>query len=222
MTTPNLKLRTLGHASIALCRDGEAPLLLTDPWLVGSVYWRSWWLQHYPDEAELDWLTGSANIYLTHEHPDHFHMPSIRRLGPAPQYLCPDFAETGFVDHLRERGFRAEVMAPLRWRPLGDGVSILSLPLWNDDSLLLTDTPHALILNLNDAKPVPPLLSALRRLADRLAKPRIVLASYSPASVINSFSDKNGPILLRKPEHYAAYSCRLCERLGADVYLPFA
>ena len=53
-------LNTLGHASIALYRDGEAPLLLTDPWLIGSVYWRSWWLQNYPDEAELDWLAGSG------------------------------------------------------------------------------------------------------------------------------------------------------------------
>jgi hypothetical protein len=222
MTTPNLKLRTLGHATIALYREGEAPLLLTDPWLVGSVYWRSWWLQHYPDEPELAWLAGTANVYLTHEHPDHFHMPSIRRLGPAPLYLCPDFAETGFVDYLRERGYHAEVVPPLAWRSLGEGVSILSLPLWNDDSLLLIDTPHALIVNLNDAKPAPPVVTALRRLADRLAKPRIVLASYSPASVINSFSDKDGPILLRKPKHYAAYSCRLCERLGADIYLPFA
>ena len=35
-------LRTLGHACLALYRGGERPLLLTDPWLVGSVYWRSW------------------------------------------------------------------------------------------------------------------------------------------------------------------------------------
>jgi hypothetical protein len=222
MTTRKWTLRTLGHASIALYREGERPLLLTDPWLVGSVYWCSWWLQHYPDAAELDWLAGAANVYLTHEHHDHFHMPSIRRLGPGPLYLCPALAETGFAGYLRERGYRAEVMPPLQWRPLGDGVSILSLPLWNDDSVLLIDTPEALILNLNDAKPLPPVVRALRRLADRIAKPRIVLASYSPASLVNSFSDAGGAISLRAPEHYVAYLCGLCERLGADIYLPFA
>ena len=77
-----LTLRTLGHACLALYRDGERPLLLTDPWLVGSVYWRSWWLQNYPSDAELDWLAKAGFVYVTHEHPDHFHMPSIRRLGP--------------------------------------------------------------------------------------------------------------------------------------------
>jgi hypothetical protein len=218
----NLKLRTLGHASIALYRDGESPLLLTDPWLVGSVYWRSWWLQHYPAAEEIDWLAGAANVYVTHEHPDHFHMPSIRRLGTGPAYLFPALAERGFVDYLAERGHRTEIVAPRRWRRLGDGVAILSLPLWNDDSVLLIDTPQALILNLNDAKPVPPVLHAIRRLADRIGKPRVLLASYSPASIVNSFLDAGDIVRLRSAEHYVGYLCRLCETLGADIYLPFA
>ena len=56
----NLKLRTMGHATLALYRGDASPLLLTDPWLIGSVYWRSWWLQNYPSEAELDWLAARA------------------------------------------------------------------------------------------------------------------------------------------------------------------
>jgi hypothetical protein len=222
MTAGSYQLKTLGHASIALYRAGEAPLLLTDPWLVGSVYWRSWWLQHYPDAAELDWLAGAANVYITHEHPDHFHTPSIRRLGSSPRYLCPALPETGFVDYLRDHGYRAEILPARQWLPLGDGISILSLPLWNDDSLLLIDTPGVLILNFNDAKPLPPVVAAVRRLADSIAKPRVLLASYSPASVINSFSDADGPIMLKEPADYVAFACGLCERLGADIYLPFA
>ena len=89
---PALMLRTLGHACLALYRHGESPLLITDPWLVGSVYWRSWWLQNYPTPEEVDWLANSARVYITHEHPDHFHMPSIRRLGSGPEYLFPALA----------------------------------------------------------------------------------------------------------------------------------
>src|SRR5580658_9725340 len=122
MTTQGLKLKTLGHASIALYREGEAPLLLTDPWLLGSVYWRSWWLQHYPDAAELDWLAGAATIYITHEHPDHFHMPSIRRLGTAPRYLFPELTERGYLAYLRERGYRAEAAPALQWQKLDGAV----------------------------------------------------------------------------------------------------
>ena len=57
----------------------------------------------------------------------------------------------------------------------------MSIPLWNDDSVLLIDTPDALILNLNDAKPLPTVLRTLRRLADRVGKRRVLLCSYSPA-----------------------------------------
>jgi hypothetical protein len=222
LTAPALRARTLGHASLALYRDGSAPLLLTDPWLVGSVYWRSWWLQHYPDDAEIDWLAQSAQVYVTHEHPDHFHMPSIRRLGAGPAYLFPQLAERRYLDYMRSRGYRAEAVPPLRWRPIGEGVAILAIPVWNDDSLLLIDTPNALILNLNDAKPLPPVVRAIRRVADRIGKKRVLLCSYSPASLVNSFLDQSGVVALKPARHYVDYVCRLCDRLAADFYMPFA
>jgi hypothetical protein len=219
---PRLQLRTLGHASIALYRAGETPRLLTDPWLVGSVYWRSWWLQHYPDADELDWLSGAAFVYVTHEHPDHFHTPSLRRLGAGPSYLFPALTEPGYLAYMAENGYRAEVVAPRQWRGIGEGLSILSIPLWNDDSLLLVDTPHALIINLNDAKPPPPVLHAIRRLAERIGKRRVLLSSYSPASLVNSFVDDRGIVSLKPARHYVDYIGRLCDSLGADFYLPFA
>ncbi|MGH7060299.1 MAG: hypothetical protein ACREFH_07935, partial [Stellaceae bacterium] len=74
MPAAGWRVRTLGHASLAVYREGESPLLVTDPWLVGSVYWRSWWLQHYPSAEEIGWLAASPSVYVTHEHPDHFHM----------------------------------------------------------------------------------------------------------------------------------------------------
>ena len=145
-------------------------MLATDPWLLGSVYWRSWWLQHYPSAEEIDWVAKSPAVYVTHEHPDHFHMPTIRRLGPAPVYLFPALAERGYLDYMRQRGYRAEIVVPLRWRAIAGDVSILSIPIWCDDSLLLVDTPTALILNLNDAKPLPPVVAAIRRVADRIGQ----------------------------------------------------
>ena len=221
-TAVGLTLRTLGHACLALYRKAENPLLVTDPWLVGSVYWRSWWLENYPSAEEIDWLAKTAYVYVTHEHPDHFHMPTIRRLGRGPTYLFPALAERGYLAHMARHGFRAETVAPLQWQPIAQGVSILSIPVWNDDSLLLIDTPAALILDINDAKPLPPVLRAVRSLADRIGKPRIVLCSYSPASVINSFVDETGIVPLRPAWHYVDYVGRLCDRLAADFYIPFA
>jgi hypothetical protein len=219
---PGLMLRTLGHACLALYREGETPLLITDPWLVGSVYWRSWWLQNYPTTEEVDWLSKSPRAYITHEHPDHFHMPSIRRLGSGPAYLFPALAEQGYLAYMVQHGYRAETVPPSRWQAIGESVSILSIPVWNDDSMLLIDTPRALILNLNDAKPQLPVLRAIRHLADRIGKPRVLLCSYSPASCINSFLDETGIGSLKPSRHYVHYVCRLCDTLAADFFMPFA
>jgi hypothetical protein len=44
------ELRTLGHAPLVVSENGR-PVLATDPWLIGSTYWRSWWLEKYPTPA---------------------------------------------------------------------------------------------------------------------------------------------------------------------------
>lgn len=221
-TSAGLSLRTLGHACLALYQGRENPLLVTDPWLVGSVYWRSWWLENYPSAEEIDWLANTAFVYVTHEHPDHFHMPTIRRLGSGPTYLFPSLAEQGYLVHMARYGYHAETVVPLRWRAIAEGVSILSIPVWNDDSLLLIDTPGALILDINDAKPLGAVVRAIRRMADRIGKPSILLCSYSPASLVNSFLDDTGVVSLKPARHYVDYVGRLCDRLAVDFYMPFA
>ena len=65
-------LETLGHASLLIQSTDMKPLLLTDPWISGSAYWRSWWLQNYPSDHLLNKIIKTPNVYITHEHPDHF------------------------------------------------------------------------------------------------------------------------------------------------------
>src|SRR5215831_13388844 len=106
-----MKLRTLGYASLALFREGQGPILLTDPWLLGSTYWRSWWPHHYPSDEEIDWTAKSAFVYVTHEYPDHFHIPTIRRLGHLPSILFPALPEQGYLEHTIRLGYHAEIVA---------------------------------------------------------------------------------------------------------------
>jgi hypothetical protein len=50
----------------------------------------------------------------------------------------------------------------------------------------------------------------------------VLLCSYSPASVVNSFLDAGGIVSLKPIRHYVDYVCRLCDTLAADFYMPFA
>src|SRR5436309_922895 len=97
-----MKLTVVSHACLLL-ESGDHKLLL-DPWLLGSCYWRSWW--HYP-EARPDLFNPASisAIYVTHEHPDHLHFPSLRRFPQAVRLLVPRFPVDRMARTLRERGY---------------------------------------------------------------------------------------------------------------------
>jgi UDP-MurNAc hydroxylase len=190
-----MQFETVSHATLLLTpKDQAAPLLATDPWLFGSCYWRSWWLSNPPSEETIRRIGQSRYIYLTHEHPDHFHVPTLRRLAPGPEthgptILVPDFLHMQMDAFLREElGYRVERLDPDTWRDLGEGVRVMSLPYPNNDSVLLVDTPQALLIDLNDVKPSRGFLERIGAQVGRIDKPRIALRSYSLAGRLTVIS----------------------------------
>lgn len=219
-----MHLQTIGHATLALSNNQGRVVVATDPWLTGSCYWRSWWIEHYPSSAEIARLREARYLYLTHEHPDHLHLPSLRLLGQdGPEILMPDFLEMKMDAHLANEGFRVRRLSPGRWVPLGDGVFALSLPLWNNDSILLLATPEALVVDLNDAKPDLPTFAKLARLRRAMPRKRcVVLRSHSPASPANSFFTDGARLERTTKADFVRAAGRACQRIGAEHFLPFA
>lgn len=72
-----MRITLVSHASI-LIRTRDA-VILTDPWYLGKAFNDSWTL--YPpaayDESMLDQVDF---LWISHEHPDHFHIPTLRAL----------------------------------------------------------------------------------------------------------------------------------------------
>ncbi len=217
-----MRIQTIGHASLLISADDGAPLLLTDPWLAGSTYWHSWWLENYPDADEFARLRKVEYCYITHEHPDHFHLRSLKRLGNGPQYLSPMLPERGIVQILTEMNMKAEALRSMTWRQLTDDLRVLSVWLWTDDSILLIDTPTALILNLNDTRPPWSFIRAAGRFRAACGKPLVMLSSYSPASVVNSFRRGSDFLTVKRKQDYVDYVNALCDSAQADYFMPFA
>jgi|CXWL01.1.fsa_nt_gi hypothetical protein len=219
-----MNIETVGHAGLLLRDDRGAPILFTDPWVTGSCYWRSWWLQNYPDDALLQELRSVPYCYITHEHPDHFHTASIRLLGKDTHYLSPEFPHGHIAPYLSSQGYQASVVPAFRWTSIHEDVQILSIPLLNDDSILLINTPRAVIVNLNDSKPRGSQLRALAKRLDVVAhgKTRVLLSSYSPASIVNSFLRRAERVSLRQKVSYVGAVSDHCRLLKIDYFLPFA
>jgi hypothetical protein len=217
---PKHTLKTIGHATLLLLEHGK-PLIATDPWLIGSSLWRSWWLERYPTREEFDLVKNAEQLYVTHSHPDHFHWPTLRAMGPRslllprfPHYMVPAFCEAN--------GYRVTIADPWQWYRLGKEVRIASIPVPFDDSILVIDTPETTIVNLNDTSARRTLLEEVRREMFTPGKPLIVLKSYSPASGGNTMFIKGERMPMKTKGDYAAVAQRMCEVLGATHFVPFA
>jgi hypothetical protein len=215
-----IQLRTIGHACLLILEDGE-PIIATDPWLIGSVYWRSWWLEKNPSDADIDLVRRSRFLYVTHSHVDHFHWPSLRRLGPH-RVLHPAFPIYSVPDFLESHGFRNRTLTPLTWYSLSDNVRVASVLVPFDESLLIIDTPDAVIFNINDAAPRRVLLEQIRAKFNPAGKTAIAFKSYSPASAA-ALTFKNGirsPLKTKKD--FVQVAIGMSNALGASYFVPFA
>jgi len=215
-----IELRTIGHACLMILEDGE-PILATDPWLTGSVYWRSWWLEKYPSEADIDLVRQARFLYITHSHIDHFHWPSLRRLG-LHRVLHPAFPDYAVPGFLQAHGFRNWTLEPLAWYALSETVRVASVPVPVDDSILIVDTPNAVIFNINDSAPRRALLQRIRKTFNPTGKTVIALKSYSPASA-GALTFKDGVrVPLKTKKDFVQVAIDIANALEADYFVPFA
>jgi hypothetical protein len=127
-------------------------------------------------------------------------------------------------EHLQRTGFRSETIRSKQWRELSQTVSVMSIPTFGDDSILLVTTPDAVIINLNDARPSPTQMQFVRRqVAARRAGKRVVaLSSYSSAGLANSFFRGDKRLRFVTRERFARYGVWLSQLLDADDFMPFA
>ena len=69
-----MKIRFVGHACIVVEAGGTS--ILMDPWFSGKIFNNSWTLRPQPqfDPALLETI---GYLWLSHEHPDHCHFPTL-------------------------------------------------------------------------------------------------------------------------------------------------
>jgi CMP-N-acetylneuraminate monooxygenase len=98
------------HASVSLNCAGL--LLTTDPWLVGSCFATGWWHAYPPSTEAIERLKQSSCIYISHNHPDHLHMPTLEAYVAKSQlFLIPAFESRSVETILRRHGFNNLIVA---------------------------------------------------------------------------------------------------------------
>ncbi len=71
-----MEVQLISHASVLIRSDVT---IWTDPWLFGKAFNDSWSL--FPEAVfDASLYDGIDYIFISHEHPDHFHIPTLRSM----------------------------------------------------------------------------------------------------------------------------------------------
>lgn len=214
-----MRFTVIGHSTLFIETSG--PTILVDPWFGGSCYWRSWW--HYPPSGDIDpaWLQPDY-LYVTHDHFDHFHYPSIRRLDRRTRVLVPKFGVDFMEGEFRRLGFDDVTELPHgRVHELGDGVSVVSCQFDFDDTLLIVRDGDTTIFDVNDCKIRG---RTLRKIVDRFGRPTVALKSHSFAQGYPNCYEADDPQDLQRitRQTYLDDFCEVIDEIQPRYAVPFA
>ena len=216
-----MKFTILSHAGLMVEHEGKT--LVTDPWLIGSCYWRSWW--NFPEPSpELLELVRADYVYLTHLHWDHYHGPSLQKFfSPDTTFLLPKVCTTRMMDDLRGLGFSRFVEIPHGGTyQMGPDFCLCSYQFGLAvDSAAVIKGGGITILNANDCKLFG---QPLRDLIRRHGRPDFALRSHSSASPIPYCVEdyKTHFPTLRTQADYIEEFARFAISIGARYAVPFA
>lgn len=171
-----MEFRIVSHACLDVTAGGKR--LVIDPWLNEPTYWSSWW--HAPPPQFGEDIFSSDYIYITHWHFDHFDPKTLRNFGKSTTAIVPKFPISGLRQQLEKIGF--ERIVELRHgerMKLGDDFWLTSYQItFQDDSVAVIEGDGAVLVDLNDSKPLP---SSWRKFRAKYPKPDFMFRSHSPA-----------------------------------------
>ena len=187
-----INLELLGHACFSL-DDGQARLL-NDPWITGNCFNAGWNLISEP-KIELLKASETNFVHITHEHPDHFNVPTLLKLSKElnPIFLIQKTNDRRVANFLsRKLGKKVIELNDGEIFQLSEKSCFQLYAHGHMDSFSMITSGGFKILNINDC--VLKNKSSLKKIARRLninRFPDVLLSQYSFASYIGNKGEVN-------------------------------
>ena len=100
----DFKFRYLSHASVLLETNNFK--MITDPWYFGSAFCNGWWLRNPPKFDLKEVLSNLDFIYISHNHPDHLHIETLKKIDTNTKIICANFKSKSTEKLLKRLGFK--------------------------------------------------------------------------------------------------------------------
>jgi len=212
-----MDIRFVAHAAIAIEHEGS--LLLTDPWFEGKIFNNSWSLVEPPDLSRLD-LSRLRHILISHEHPDHLHFPTLRKLrervsGPLTVYYRAQ-ENKNVREAVEKLGIELVELVPHEECKLESGLTVTGFPTRQDAAQVIR-VGDRMILNQNDCRLIPEEVAALRRMYPRID---LWLFQFSLAGYYANEDDPAG--LSRARATHLRLVGEYFEAFRPEIFVPYA
>lgn len=145
LTNSDINFKFNAHASVSIEIDNIN--VISDPWFIGSCFANGWWHAFPPSSEAIDRLVKSDFIYISHNHPDHLHIPTLEKyVEKSKLILVPNFESKSVENLLRRIGFQnlivCDFMQQIHIETKGGGFKLVIVKSGDDrdDSSLLLCT----------------------------------------------------------------------------------
>jgi UDP-MurNAc hydroxylase len=186
-----VKITFINHASIFL--QSRATSLWTDPWTKGKIVNNCATLLSPSAPVPYDRV---EHIWLSHEHSDHFHFPSLKEIPETNRrrmtFLHQKHSSPRVVDAVRKLGFEnIRELPQYRWVRLKPDFEVLCGCVGTMDSFLAVRTEGECILNLNDCVCTDAQIRYIHRL---VGQPSVLFTQFSIAQWIGNNADETDAV----------------------------
>jgi UDP-MurNAc hydroxylase len=155
-------------------------------------------------------LQTTDSLWISHEHPDHFHIPTLVRLldtQTPPRVLYSKRSDAKVVSWLKKRDTQCDEMNELEWTHVSGNVRVMAGRVDQDDTWLAVDDGEHVLLNLNDCilddeKSIRTVLRAIGKEID------VLVTQFSYASWLGNPDE---------PEKRRKYAKRVLQRLALQA-----
>ena len=141
-------VKFLNHSCVEIRSDKTT--ILCDPWFKGKAFGDGWSLlaenTHDINQLEFDY------IWISHEHPDHFSIATIKSLQCPAHFLFQDTVDKKVRVFLEKNGHAVTELPNKKLVQIGD-LKLTSIVCDGFDSSLIVNFPNGQsLLNINDAR----------------------------------------------------------------------
>ena len=138
----------INHASFVLKTKDSS--LVSDPWVNGTAFNNSWGLLSNTPADVCYELKNTKNVYITHEHPDHFSVKNLKEFCTNKNFFFQKTKDKRVYSFLKKISANVKEASPNERHKISEDFFISIYPFQDIDSYTFIEINGKRILNLND------------------------------------------------------------------------